>query len=234
LNITLYKNIDKLQDRLIPCYIIHYTKNVDRLNFLKKQIFPTLIESSLFSEITLITEFDKQNKFIKSISKNSLLTRAEISCTKKHFSAWEQFYKTEKNYCLILEDDILFEERIESSMEEQIKELSLLFSKIKKSYNYITIGAGLHKHGDKGKDFTPRKYGRSPDSYIISREFLNYHKENLFNNDLPIGFYIDKILSENGDFLWWYEPTIFRQGTHNNIYKSNISRFYRLKKFFNL
>lgn len=233
-NQTIFESINYTETNNVTCFIIHYTRNTERLSYLENEVFPILVESNLFKKIIIIKELDKQDIKIKKISKNSEMTKAEISCTKKHFKAWEMFAQSNDEHCLVLEDDILFEERLlKSGKVEIILELKTFFENIHKDYNFITLGAGLHKHGD-NLGFNKKTYGRSPDSYVISKKFLEYHNESSFQHDMPIGFYIDKILNENNDYLWWYEPTIFRQGTHNNLYKSNISRYYRIKKLFNL
>ena len=233
-NQTIFKSINFSETNDVTCYIIHYTKNAERLSYLENEVFPILIDSNLFKKITLINELDKQDSNIKNLSKKSLLTRAEISVTLKHFKAWEIFSQDNDEHCLVLEDDILFEERlIKAGKTEIIAELKTFFNSIDQEYNYMTLGAGLHQHGD-NLGFNKKTNGRSPDSYVISKKFLEYHDEESYEYDLPIGHYIDKILNKNKDYLWWYEPTIFRQGTHNNFYKSNISRFYKLQKFFNV
>ncbi len=233
-NQTIFESINFSETNNVTCYIIHYTKNAERLSYLENEVFPVLIDSNLFKKITIINELDKQDSKIKNISKKSVCTRGEISCTQKHFKAWEMFSEDNDEHCLVLEDDILFEERlIKAGKTEIITELKKFFDSINRDYNFMTLGAGLHQHGD-NLGFNKKTNGRSPDSYVISKKFLEYHDEDSFDYDIPIGFYIDKVLNENNDYLWWYEPTIFRQGTHNNIYKSNISRFYKIQNFFNL
>jgi GR25 family glycosyltransferase involved in LPS biosynthesis len=217
----------------LPCYIIHYTKNRERFDYLVNEIFPVLVASNLFSKLQIITDLDKQHEIVKQKTYNSSLSRAQNSCTSKHFLAWNLFSNSEYQNSLVLEDDILFEERLTESPEEIIKELENMLSQLTEEHNFITLGAGLHQHAD-SNGLTKKTYGRSTDSYIISRKFLEYHDEKSFTFDVPIGHYIDRILNENNDFLWWFEPTIFRQGTHNNIYESNISKFYKLQKLFNV
>jgi GR25 family glycosyltransferase involved in LPS biosynthesis len=206
----------------MKCYISHYSKNKDRLRYLENHFLPILRESGLFTQIILIRDFDRENKQIKQLAKGKKLPLPKVSNVKKHFKAWEIFSQDNDEHCLILEDDILFEERLMKAGKTEIfKELKTFLDSIHQDYNYITLGAGLHQHGD-NLGFNKKTHGRSPDSYVISKKFLEYHDEESFEYDLPIGHYIDKILNENNDYLWWYEPTIFRQGSQNNIYKSSI------------
>ena len=218
----------------MKCYISHYTKNTARLEYLQHKLIPILTRSNLFTDIVIIDHFDKNNPVIKELEKNHVLSGPKISNLKKHFLAWEMFKESNDNFCFVFEDDVMFEERLENLSENQIiKELENMLSQLTEEHNFITLGAGLHQHAD-SNGLTKKTYGRSTDSYIISRKFLEYHDEKSFTFDVPIGQYIDRILNENNDFLWWFEPTIFRQGTHNNIYESNISKFYKLQKLFNV
>lgn len=206
----------------MKCYISHYSKNRDRLRYLEKHFLPILRESGLFTQIILIRDFDRESKQVKQLAKVNKLSPPKISNIKKHFKAWEMFSQDNDQYCLVLEDDVLFEERlIKAGKTETITELKNCFNSIDQNYNFITLGSGLHQHGD-NLGFNKKTTGRSTDSYIISKKFLKYHDEQTFGYDLPIGHYIDKILNRNNDYLWWYEPTIFRQGSQNNIYKSSI------------
>ncbi len=206
----------------MKCYISHYSKNTERLLFLKEKLIPVLTRSNLFTEIIIVEDLDREHPEIKKLNKLYTLSAPKISNLKKHFLAWEMFKKSKDDFCLVFEDDVMFEERLEISSEKEIiDELKNMIAQITDEHNFITLGSGLHQHGD-SDGLTKKTNGRSTDSYIISKKFLEYHDEESFQYDLPIGHYIDKILNKNKDYLWWYEPTIFRQGSQNNIYKSSI------------
>tara|TARA_E500000178_G_C17038427_1_gene764932 strand:- start:8045 stop:8752 length:708 start_codon:yes stop_codon:yes gene_type:complete len=206
----------------MKCYISHYSKNKERLLYLEEKIIPVLSRSNLFTEIIIVEDLDREHTEIKKLNKLYSLSAPKISNIKKHFLAWEMFKKSKDELCFVFEDDVMFEKRLEILSEKKIiDELKNMLAKVTDEHNFITLGSGLHQHGD-SDGLTKKTYGRSTDSYVISKKFLEYHDEESFEYDLPIGHYIDKILNENNDYLWWYEPTIFRQGSQNNIYKSSI------------
>jgi GR25 family glycosyltransferase involved in LPS biosynthesis len=198
------------------CYIIHYTKNVERLENYKKDLFLKLRSLPFIKSIHIITDFDREHEFIKNI-KNSRLKTGELSCSKKHFEAWRLFKETTDEYCMVLEDDLLYEDR-----ENFVNEMTKMYNEIKSNYNVITFGSGLERHADK-KGFTPMTHGRCTDSYIISKKFLEYHENEIYT--LPIGHYMNNIMIKNDDLFYYYEPTIVKQGSQNNYYTTDIRNY---------
>ena len=198
------------------CYIIHYTKYKERLDNYRDVLIPKLKELGFIKDVRIISSYDREDPFIKSIGNTGLKT-GELSCSKKHFEAWRLFKESGDNLCMVLEDDLLIEEGVDF-----MGEFMNMYNNIKENYNIITFGSGLQMHA-KSKGFTGNKKGRCTDSYIISRRFLEYHeKENYL---IPIGHYMNEIVSKNGDMWYWYEPTIFKQGSQNDYYKTDIRNY---------
>ncbi len=198
------------------CYIIHYTKYVDRLNNYKNDLIPKLKSLDFIKDVHIISEYDREDQFIKNI-KGAALKSGELSCSKKHFEAWRLFKESGDNLCMILEDDLLYEDS-----DNFFKEITNMYNNILVNYNIVTFGSGLNKHS-KNMGFTANKTGRCTDSYIISRRFLEYHEKE--NYTLPIGHYMNKLITQNSDFWYWYEPTIFKQGSQNNYYTTDIRNY---------
>ena len=191
----------------MDCYIIHYTKLTSRLEYLEKNIFPILRSLSFIKNIVVITDFDKEHPFFKG--KNN----GRLSCSKKHFESWEYFRKSTDNYCMVLEDDVIVEDHILNAKDEFEK----MFNSLKPEYNIVTFGSGLHWRGP-STGFNPKTKGRCTEAYIITKKFLSFHTGEIYS--MPIGHYMNKIINNNKDFWYWYEPTIFKQGSQDNTYKS--------------
>jgi GR25 family glycosyltransferase involved in LPS biosynthesis len=200
----------------MDCYIIHYTKNENRKKYMEETILPKLQEKHI-KNFYWITDFDRETPFIQAIP-TTHTTSGNLSCNKKHYEAWKLFGESGEEYCLVLEDDVLFEKGIDFTKEFQ-KVLDM-----KKSDDIvISIGSGIQRHGKK-KGMNKEKDGRCTDSYILHKSFLplfNGHEEYTLN----IGHYMNRIMKK-AKLMWtWYEPTIFTQGSQNGTYITDIRDF---------
>lgn len=197
----------------MDCYIIHYTPNKVRKLYLEEHILPKLKEKHI-QNFYWITEYDRESSFIQGIP-TTHTTSGNLSCNKKHYEAWRLFSESKKDYCLVLEDDILFEKGIDFTEEfETVLRLK------KEDDILISIGSGIKRHGEK-KGMNKVKDGRCTDSYILHKSFLpvwNGHEEYTLN----IGHYMNKIMKDANLRWTWYEPTIFTQGSQNGTYGTDI------------
>ncbi len=199
----------------MDCYIIHYTKNENRKKYMEENILPKLKEKHI-KNFFWITDFDRETPFIQALP--NTYTSGALSCNKKHYEAWRLFGESGEDYCLVLEDDVLFEKGIDFTKEFE----NVL--RIKKPDDIlISIGSGIERHGKK-KGMNKVKDGRCTDSYILHKSFLplfNGHEEYTLN----IGHYMNRIM-KNANMMWtWYEPTIFKQGSQNGTYGTDIRDF---------
>jgi hypothetical protein len=69
----------------MDCYIIHYTKNINRRKYLEENIFSKLKEKHI-KNFFWITEFDREDPFIQAIP-TTHTTSGNLSCNKKHYEA---------------------------------------------------------------------------------------------------------------------------------------------------
>lgn len=206
-------------------YIIHYTPNKSRKIHIDTNIVPEIKNLPRIRDIVYINEYDREADFIQDIKKKCSLKTGEISCSKKHFEAWQKFANTEDEYCMVLEDDVIVIDGIDVSIN-----WSKIFTLINDKTHYISIGSGLNRHGET-LGLTPQKYGRCTDSYIINRTFLNcFLDENgkvKENYDTAIGHYMNKVTINNDIKCYFYEPSIFKQGSHlhKKEFPTNIRAF---------
>ena len=198
----------------ITCYIIHYTKNTDRKKYMEEFILPVL--SEFIEKFEWITDYDREDQFIKGIK--SVEPSGVLSCSKKHFEAWRLFRQSGADYCLVLEDDVMFENDIDVK-----KEFSSLFNLISPDDIITSIGSGCNIHG-KGNGLTKKGAGRCSDSYILHKKYLDICKD-MECYTVTIGAFMNNILHDKNILWTYYEPTIFCQGSQNGTYFSNIRDF---------
>lgn len=199
----------------MDCYIIHYSKNTERRAYMEKNILPKLAEKHI-GRVYWITDYDREDPFIKAIP-TTHTTSGNLSCNKKHYEAWRLFRESAADWCLVLEDDVLFEKGIDFT-----KEFSMIMSNAKDDL-VVSIGSGIQRHGKK-KGLTKERYGRCTDSYILHKKFLDICKEEECYT-MNIGHFMNKLLKESNTLWTYYEPTIFCQGSQNGTYETNIRDF---------
>ena len=200
----------------MDCYIIHYTKNINRKKYLEENIFPKLREKHI-KNFFWITEFDREDPFIQAIP-TTHTTSGNLSCNKKHYEAWRYFRESGENYCLILEDDVLFEKGIDFT-----KEFDRVLTLLKSDDLVVSIGSGIQRHGKK-RGITKENAGRCTDSYILHKKYLDICKgEECYT--LNIGHFMNRLLKDAKALWSWYEPTIFCQGSQNGTYETDIRKY---------
>lgn len=194
------------------CYIIHYTKLIERKNYLLKNIIPYLEKSKYIKEIRWITEFDKEHPIINEIKKNTKINPSEISCSKKHYFTWNLFNKSNYDKCLIIEDDVFL-----VNPETFVKNFDNMVENIKDDY-YFTIFNLNEKFKGDNNTFYKKQTTNTTLSYIINKKFIDYFKQEKY--DLPIDHTINKILKDNNINSYWYKPDLIK---HTHVLKSSIN-----------
>jgi len=177
-------------------------------------ILPIL--SEYISDFVWITDYDREDAFIKQIK--SVETSGVLSCSKKHYEAWRLFRQSGADYCLVLEDDVMFEKDIDVK-----KEFSSLLNLINPDHTIISIGSGCNMHG-KANGLTKEGAGRCGDSYILHKKYLDiWNDEECYT--VAVTAFMNNILYDKKISWTYYEPTIFCQGSQNGTYCSNIRDF---------
>jgi len=163
------------------------------------------------------------NKY-KNPEKNLRLD--EISCCLKHKSAWEKIGESHSDGGLIFEDDVILDKRdFFSHFNIAIEEFAGLGSDV----GCICIGDGCAMHVPwtktrRGIHIYPAGQMRAADSYWISRKaarLLNHWVDD-HGFSLPADHLLTKSLNNLGVPIFWLEPTIVRQGSHDGVFKSTI------------
>ena len=59
------------------------------------------------------------------------------------------FKKSKDELCLVFEDDVMFEKDLRYQVRKKIiDELKSMLAQVTDKHNFITLGSGLHQHGD--------------------------------------------------------------------------------------
>ncbi len=103
-------------------YIINLDKDIDRLQVLSNQLHSFGIE---FERIPAIYgkeyEGNEYNEDEAIKQNGRALSFGELGCALSHKRAYEAFLKTDDDYALILEDDVVFTQNIKKIIKQEIK-----------------------------------------------------------------------------------------------------------------
>ena len=124
----------------------------------------------------------------------------------------------------ILEDKI--KKIITTVLDGYMKELP-------SDYDAFFLGSGCGLHIDQ-KEIIPNKHiyqknsSKCTDSYIISKngaiKLNNFMKneQSKYKINLPIDHWLNLAFKETNSNVYWCEPTIVKQGSENNIFKTTL------------
>jgi hypothetical protein len=216
-------------------YIAHYTKLIER----KQRLDGILRENGIKAEY--VFDFDKDvltdniikeyyvcdeqsyNNTISKIYKNGSfrkLNLAEISLTIKHCHIMKKISNECKDYALVLEDDVVFEDSFVDKFNDYL-------SKTPNDWDVIFLGncCGLRIPKEQiveGKVAYVKQHPASKctDSFLIKKELAEKLSKTMkpFNTicdwEYSYQFYL-----HNAKVYWW-EPTLVTQGSENGLYKS--------------
>lgn len=160
---TFERGIKKIKD--IPIYCINLDSRVDRWNHFKKQM--TKISGGANLNVIRISAIDaKTNEFKKMYDvlpspKRSLY---EHACSMSHLKTLREFLKTDAEYCLIFEDDIVFPKHASLQLIENV------FNNAK-GLKILLLGhcyTSRNRYEAKGEPFIGN--GLCAHAYIVSRQ----------------------------------------------------------------
>lgn len=186
---TIKKNKTKKEKLLIDkIYCIALEK---RLEYMKK----TLINYYNFPKykITFIKPYLKDKLNIDELIKNNILyknnnlSKGEIACYLSHYKCLNLFNKSNKENCLLFEDDI------DHTNKDVISKINTIIKNVPKNFDIIYLGRCFSKcYLDKkiNEDLCKTKYSLCMHSYIISKKGCKKILKYIF----PIKAPIDHIL----------------------------------------
>jgi GR25 family glycosyltransferase involved in LPS biosynthesis len=169
--------------------------------------------------------------------------KSSIGCALSHLNVWKQFLKTDSEYGIIFEDDIIFNNN--HFVENNIKLKDIIKFYINKTpddfdilylgsfgtestLNFFTIMMYLLNNTSQNKQINnfirQSSVVLSAHSYIISRsgaqKLINYLNHNIHNH---IDFCIQSLCSKNLIKRYIISPRLIYQTSTNNTQSSNVS-----------
>ena len=221
-------------------YVIHYTKLLERRNFIEN----FFLENN-YKNYQFIEKYDREElteevlnnfynpspeQYDKTIKKTYLdkcvpfrnLRPAELSCTIKHFEAMKKITNETKEFALIVEDDIIpinnFANNFNNYLEKTPKDWDVIFMG-----NCCSLRISAHGNNN-GKVAFLKEHPASKctDSFLIKKHLA----EKITNRQEKFSTIIDWELSYlfhkfNAKVYWW-EPHLVLQGSELGTYKSSL------------
>ena len=115
--------LEEFKSNIVTIRVINLDKSITRWQTIKKQALKQKINLSRFPAINGKNLNKEQLVNNKIITKNSNLYRnfnnkkGENGCALSHITIWKEFIKSNDEYLLVLEDDIIFTDNFKQKMK---------------------------------------------------------------------------------------------------------------------
>jgi GR25 family glycosyltransferase involved in LPS biosynthesis len=214
-------------------FVLHYSKLVDRKKSIINQFEKNNITDYEFIEKYDINEITPSDSSMFDIN----YKKSTMSLILKHFYAYNEIANNTYDDALIFEDDAILCDNFIDKLNKYIEQLP-------KDYDMLFIGDGCNLHIEQNKIIPnkniyekclyPTRWGgngcsRCTDSYLISKKcainLCEYINKIIKINKIKeaADFFINDAARDNNFKVYWAEPTIVKQGSQNNSFKSSIS-----------
>ena len=218
-------------------YIAHYSLLSNRKKILENQLLKYGITSTWFEQEPLDHEVDilynsNREDWESKVSlmeyihpvPYKILNKPEISVTYKHLKMYERMIEENLYTCLILEDDVIFENNF-------INQFNLYLYNTPRNWDMIFIGSGCDLRIDasrlkSGKTSYLKEHPASKcaDSYIIKKSSAEKILSTLKRFSFPIDFELNYQMYLHKMNVYWWDPPIVRQGSQCGLFKSAIQQ----------
>ena len=221
-------NAAELPFGLDRVFVIQAAQFVDRRQLIEAQL------SGINLKFEFVVDFDIpdiSDEIKHKFFSNSILSSSQQSCALKHWLAMKNVVDLKLTRVLVLEDDVILAPNFHSTLYYLIQELETI-----KSVASVTfLGCGGHYYIPaneikKGQLLYRRNQGKFADSYIVSfdaaRRRVNWIETHGITRPIDHLFeYIDRTLETQ---MFWLEPPIVEQGSHNGTFTSALETSYPL------
>lgn len=208
-------------------FVIHAAPFVERRQFIEAQMASLGLpyEFVLDFDIPAIPEDLRQRLF-----RGNNLSPAQQSCALKHWQAHRLILERGLSRALILEDDVIFSPQFWPALSGLMKEELALGDP------HVTfLGCGghyyvPHEHIRAGQWLYPRNQGKFADSYIVSLATVQRRLDWIEANGITLAIdhtfeHIDRTLATP---MFWLEPPVVEQGSHNGKFSSALDKSHPL------
>ncbi len=216
-----------LPQGLDAIFVIHASPYVERRVFIEAQMraLGLPFEFVLDFDIPAIPEALRQRLF-----RGNGLSPAQQSCALKHWQAHQLMLQRNIARALILEDDVILSEAFLPALR------GLMHEELVLGDPHVTfLGCGGHYYVPHeqiraGQWLYPRNQGKFADSYILSlataKRRLDWIDEHGIT--LPIDHTFEHIDRTLATPMFWLEPPVVEQGSHNGKFSSTLDKSHPL------
>lgn len=216
-----------LPSGLDAIFVIHASIFVERRKLIQAQLdaLGLPFEFVLDFDIPAIPDELKQRLF-----KASELSPAQQSCALKHWQAHNHIVQRKISRALVLEDDVILSSEFWPALNRLMPEELALGDP------HVTfLGCGGHYYVphdqiQRGQLLYPRNQGKFADSYIVSLETAQRRLDWIEARGIPrpIDHLFEQIDRELSTPMFWLEPPVVEQGSHNGTFASSLDKSHPL------
>lgn len=208
-------------------FVIHASKFTDRRQLIEQQL------EQVGLPFEFVLDFDATempDDLTRRFFANSRLSPSQQSCALKHWKALSLMVERNIDRALILEDDVILSKDFRKIL------LQLIAEEIAIGVPHVTfLGCGGHYYigADEirhGQLLYLRNQGKFADSYILSRDVAERRLTWIAAHGIarPIDHLFEQIDRDVATAMYWLEPPIVEQGSHNGTFGSSLESSYPL------
>jgi GR25 family glycosyltransferase involved in LPS biosynthesis len=224
-------------------YIIHYKKLKERKKYLKTQLDAFGVDYRFMESFDrddidneMISSFYKKNRDLWAKRTSNIYTFnikfrelkiGEICNALSHLEIFKEISIGDKEYGIILEDDIIFKnnfiDKLNNLINDTPNDFDIIF--FGSSFNIPQLDKLTKSKSIKIKKSIYKKIpptGRTVDGYIIKKELAKILYEKINEIVLPFDFELNYFLRKINPNCYWYDPGLIVQGSQNGKYKSSL------------
>jgi len=207
-------------------YIVHakkgYEKHEDRINKLFTKLglhfeFVTDGDPSNFSP-DIINKYFSEDIY-------QILSPGILSCTLNHILSYERMVKNNNRFALVFENDPFFLGDFVKKIEKIATEAKTLQPGFLISLENTMLKFPLYKQVRKGQLLYPATYGRCAGAYLLDLQAAKDILKELETNKCSqvIDWWHNTLIDRKVVNMFWAEPPITEQGSHNGKLSAGIS-----------
>ena len=208
-------------------FVIHASIFIDRRKLIQSQLgaIGLPFEFILDFDIPAISDEIRQRFFGSSV-----LSPSQQSCALKHWQALNFMVTRNLGHALILEDDVILASEFKSTLNRLMSEVLAL-----EGAHVTFLGCGGHyyvSHDEihPGRMLYARNQGKFADSYIVSLDAAKRRLQWIGEHGIPrpIDHLFEQIDRELTTNMYWLEPPVVEQGSHNGTFGSTLVKSHPL------
>lgn len=208
-------------------FVIHAASLAERRKLIEAQLSALGLahEFILDYDIGVIPEPLREQMF-----RTGSLSPGQQSCALKHWRAHVLAEQRGLDRILVLEDDVMLARDFSAALQRALDEDLAIAGP------HVTfLGCGGHYYVPKadlepGRLLYRRDQGKFADSYIVNRGAVKKRLQWIGEHGIeqPIDHQFEALDRETGTAMYWLEPPIVEQGSHNGQFRSTLEYSYPL------